>query len=289
MRTNIGIPTEAPRSSLDLFEKPPLLITFDQSFEQKTGKLYSPTGSLLEFEIVSDRNNFINLQKIYLETKIRVVHRNGNDLRFTTGDDKISDTPHLVNNVLHLFFTDCTVSANGINFSSANGHYAHTSFIETEIFQGSDAKKTLLKCQGYEYEADSKGVPAAAITARQESVRSFAQFTLYSKIATNFFSCEKNLTNGVVLRISFWRSQDDFAIMSGDGAKHYEIKIDEANMFVQKLTVSDNVLGAIEKTLLKTPAIYRYNEVFSKDFLATAGQRVGSKMTFSQKNLFVYW
>ena len=35
MRTNIVIPSEATHSSLDLFEKPPLLETFDQSFEQK--------------------------------------------------------------------------------------------------------------------------------------------------------------------------------------------------------------------------------------------------------------
>ena len=35
MRTNIVIPSEATHSSLDLFEKPPLLVTFDQSFEQK--------------------------------------------------------------------------------------------------------------------------------------------------------------------------------------------------------------------------------------------------------------
>ena len=37
--------------------------------------------------------------------------------------------------------------------------------------------------------------------------------------------------------------------------------------------VSDNVVGAIEKTLLKIPAMYRYNEVITKTFLATAGQR----------------
>ena len=37
--------------------------------------------------------------------------------------------------------------------------------------------------------------------------------------------------------------------------------------------MSDNVVGAIEKTLLKTPALYRYNEVITKTFLATAGQR----------------
>ena len=121
MRTNMVIPTEATHSSLDLFEKPPLLVTFDQSFEQKTGPLYSPTGSSLEFEIVGDRNNFIDLQKIYLEIKFRVVRNNRNDLRFTTGDANNSDTPHLANNVLHSLFADCIVSANGIKISSANG------------------------------------------------------------------------------------------------------------------------------------------------------------------------
>ena len=141
MRTNIVIPTEATHSSLDLFEKPPLLVTFDQSFEQKTGPLYSPTGSSLEFEIVGDRNNFIDLQKIYLEIKFRVVRNNGNDLRFTTGDSNKCDTPHLVNNVLHSLFADCTVSANDTKISSANGHYAHKSFIETEFSHGSEAKK----------------------------------------------------------------------------------------------------------------------------------------------------
>ena len=69
------------------------------------------------------------------------------------------------------------------------------------------------------------------------------------------------------------RSQDDFAVISEDPAKHYKVQIDNANLFIRKMTVSDNVLGAIEKTLLKTPAIYRYNEVINKTFLATTGQQ----------------
>ena len=58
MRINIVIPSKATHSSLDLFEKPPLLFTFDQSFEQKTGPLYSPSRSSLDFEVVGDRNTF---------------------------------------------------------------------------------------------------------------------------------------------------------------------------------------------------------------------------------------
>ena len=39
MRTNIFIYKEATHSSPDLMEKPPLLVTFYQLFQQKTGPL----------------------------------------------------------------------------------------------------------------------------------------------------------------------------------------------------------------------------------------------------------
>ena len=152
MRTKILKSSEATHSSLDLFEKPPLLVTFDQSFEQKTVPLYSPSGSSLEFEVVGDRNNFIDLQKIYLEIKCRILQTDGTDLRYTAGDANASDLPYFANNILHSLFADCTVSANDIKISTANGHYAHKSFIETEFSHGTDAKKTWLKWQGYEYE-----------------------------------------------------------------------------------------------------------------------------------------
>ena len=148
IRTNIVIQCEATHSSLDLFEKPTLLVTFDQSFEQK---LYLPSGSSLKFEVVGDRNNFIDLQKIYLEIKCRILQTDGTDLRYTHGDANASNLPYFANNILHSLFADSTVSANGIKISTANGHYAQ-SFIETEFSHGTDAKKTWLKCQGYEYE-----------------------------------------------------------------------------------------------------------------------------------------
>ena len=104
-------------------------------------------------------------------------------------------------------------------------------------------------------------------------MRESEQITLYGKLAVDFFSCEKHVGSGVTLRLSFRRSQNDFVTISETAAKNYKVKIDETNLFVRKMTVSDNVVGAIEKTLLKTPALYRCNEVLTKTFLATAGQR----------------
>ena len=106
MRTNIVIPSEATHHSLDLFEKPPLLVTFDQSFEQKTGQLYSPSGSSLEFEVVGDRNNFIDLQKIYLEVKCRIQNADGPDLRYTAGDATATATDSDI--LSTMFFIHCS-------------------------------------------------------------------------------------------------------------------------------------------------------------------------------------
>ena len=125
------LPVEASHSSWDLFERPPILITFDTSFEQKLGPLYSPNGPTLEFEVVGHRTNFIDLQNIYLEVKCKILQSDSNRLRFTTGEAAASDLPIFVNNTLHSLFSDRSVSANGIKISSSNENYRQKAFIET--------------------------------------------------------------------------------------------------------------------------------------------------------------
>ena len=144
---------------MDLFEKPaPLLVTFDGSFCQKLGSVDSPNGPMLEFEVSYDRNNFIDLQKIFPEIKCKIVQSSRADLKHNAGaptDKAKTDAPYFCNNVLHSLFSDCTVSANGLKTSNANGNYAHKSFIETEFFHNKDAKNTWLACQGYSIEENT--------------------------------------------------------------------------------------------------------------------------------------
>ena len=84
MITNL-LPAEATHTTLDLFEKQPVLITFDNAFTQKVGPSYSPDGPMLEFEVLGDRNNFIDLQKLLLGIKCKISRYNDGDLR--TGTD----------------------------------------------------------------------------------------------------------------------------------------------------------------------------------------------------------
>ena len=94
---------------------------------------------------------------------------------------------------------------------------------------------------------------------------------MFGKIACDFLSCDKRLISGVTARLSLRRSPNDFVVMSEDNGKHYQVQITEANFYVRKMTVADFVLSLIEKTLLKSPAVFNYIEVLPRTFLATTG------------------
>ena len=147
----------------------------------------------------------------------------GADLKYdgaATAETARTDAPYFCNNVLHSFFSDCTVSANGTKISNANGIYAHKCFIETEFSHNKDAKNTWLACQGYSYEEYPSAIKADEIAQRRNSVRESAQCTFYGKVAVDFFTCEKHLLSGVTLRIAFRISIDGFVIILYDAPKH---------------------------------------------------------------------
>ena len=76
------LPLEASHSSLDIFERSPVLITFESSFEQKISPIYSPNGPSLDFEVVGDRNYFLDSQKFFLEIECKLTQTGGTDLRY---------------------------------------------------------------------------------------------------------------------------------------------------------------------------------------------------------------
>ena len=65
---------------------------------QKIGPLYAPNGPTLEFE---DRTDFIDLQRIHLEVKCKIVKADNTNLKYVTGDASQQDTQVFVNNTLH--------------------------------------------------------------------------------------------------------------------------------------------------------------------------------------------
>ena len=275
------LPVEASHSSLDIFERAPLLITFDSSFGQRIGPLYAPNGPTLEFVVTGDRTNFIDLQNIYLEVKCNIKRGSGNALRYDATSAANTDSPIFVNNALHSLFSDCNIVANEVRISSANGYYAPKAFLETEFSTNKESKDTWLKSQGYNYEEDPCDFTTAAFTSREQETRTSNTITLIGKIAADFFTCDKHLLSGVTLRLTFLRTRPEFCVIYDDDAKDYKVEITQANLHVRKMTVSENVYTAIETALTKTNAMYRYTEIIPKSFLMPQNSN-----SWNQENIF---
>ena len=191
MTTNL-LPADATHTTLDVFEKQPLFITFE-----KFGPSYSPDGPKLEFEVLDDCNNFIDLQKLLFEFKCKISRSNDSDLR--TGTDATNTgAPYFSNNALHSLLSECTLSANGVRVSNTNGNYAHKAFIEREFSSGETAKNTWLFCQGYYYEDEPAKIDgtdgrADDVEARKALVAKSQENYFIGKPASDILNCEKHL------------------------------------------------------------------------------------------------
>ena len=93
------------------------------------------------------------------------------------------------------------------------------------------------------------------------------------KIAANFFPGDKHLIIGVSSPISIVRNRPDYCLIYDEEAKEYKVEITQATLFVNKVTVSDNIYSAIETTISKTPLVYRYTEIITKTFLTFTGSK----------------
>ena len=149
---------------------------------------------------------------------------------------------------------------------SANEIYAHKAFIETE-FSHKEAKNTWLECQGYTYESNPSTHTLTAFTKREAETRSSAIVTFIGRVASDFFSCEKHLVSGLELRMSFLPTRPEFCLIYDDAGKDYKVNITQANLYVRKMTLTENAYSAIGTILAKATARYRYTEIIPRTFL----------------------
>ena len=160
---------------------------------------------MLEFEVLGERNNFIDLQKFLPEYKCKNSRNNDGDLRTGTNATN-TDAPYFSNNALHSLFSECTVSTNGVKISHTNGNYAHKAFIETEFSSGTTAKNTWLACQGFYYEDEPAKIDgtdgrADDVAARKALLANSLENYFIGKPASDISTCDNS--SSVVLPCEF--------------------------------------------------------------------------------------
>ena len=173
---------------------------------QKFESAYSPHGPMLEFEVLDDRNNFVDLQKLLLETKCKISRTIDGDIR-TGADAAHTDAPFFSNNALTSLFAECTVSANGVKFSITNFHSLKRNFCLEKL------QKTHGKCVKDIITRMSDG-RADDVVARKALVANSQEKYFIAKPAKNVLNCDKHLLSEVTLQISFRRPTNDFVVIS---------------------------------------------------------------------------
>ena len=115
------IPKPATASSLDIFSKPEVLVSFDNSFEQETLLVTAHHAPVFEFVLTTDRNIYLDLQSVDLKLEAKIGKgANGNtnlETELAGGNTvaKATDKVSFINNTLHSFFSNCDILINNEN------------------------------------------------------------------------------------------------------------------------------------------------------------------------------
>jgi len=92
------IPSASMYSTLDIFQKPSVLINFDGGNVQEYFRTTSINGPTLEFNLSSDRNVFIDMRSIELKLAIKILKTESNDIE---GGDAVFCKQHYIPCFLH--------------------------------------------------------------------------------------------------------------------------------------------------------------------------------------------
>ena len=257
----MSTPRAMTHSSLDLFDRVPILEPIECSNTQKIYPTNSLNESSLEFQFESDRNMMIDLQETFLFLKVKLSKGN---VALEAADDAM-----FVNNTMHSLFSNCEVYFNNEQVYTSNGLYAHKAFISNEFSNTKGTKSSICACQGYMYEKEPASFGDEPFLSRK--AKKNEEICFYGKLAIDVFTCDKFLLPNVKIRLRLVRSRPNFYIITNQN-KNFSCSILQASLFTRQVVIEDRIFKDLHSSLQLRPARYNFSEVLAKTFVIPNGQ-----------------
>lgn len=282
---------------LNLFQLPPL----NSSIEKRQWVEHQPTfqgGKTYEFSISGTGNQYTDLSKTYLKTKVRIKKPNNGGI--FVQDEKTS-TALPIDNVLHSLWNDVHVKFNNTLVSTANTNYAYKAYIEQIMKFNSMAKEKQLSLVGFtsdqgNFDQTDPDEPPYSYGLKQ-------RFKWFKKIYTKYLPnveenettdenevwedpscvefmgplmadiCQQNrlIINGVNIDIKLTPNKDNFRLLTFPDKVEAEIELVETKLMVCRVTVANETFLAIENTLSNVPVVYPHARTDVRIFNIPAG------------------
>ena len=148
------IPKPANYSSLDIFSKPEVFVSFENFFEQETLPVTAHDAPVFEFALTTDRIIYLHLQslELTLESKIGKGANGNTEIGWGNTVAKAIDKVSFINNTLHSFFSNCDILFNNEIVHTSFNLYAQRAFVKTELSNTQGCATTNLTRQGFHFE-----------------------------------------------------------------------------------------------------------------------------------------
>jgi len=204
--------------------------------------LLDRTVDTTTFKIRGNSEKYVDLSRSYLAFKAE--YRRGSNL---------DQDPYFVNNILHSYWNRVEITIGGKRFTQND--YAYTSFFNTLCFSSFGAQHSQAVCQGFV-------PPESTDNVKLRKALLNSDFQVVGRLALDVCGQSRLILNNTPLEITLHPNNRPFIVKNADGV----IVPVELKYRVCLVNITDRKRKEMEAMLLKTPALYPYEETLVKVF-----------------------
>jgi len=240
------------RGQVDLFSLPPTDTTIESSVyaEYKPIVNIQDTTSKIDFRIIGNSNQYLDLFDSFLYLKVKVVSSDGSNLP----DDAEVSTSNLF---LHSLFSQCDVSLNDNNVSSSNNCYMYKAYLETLLSFGKEYLHSQGPCSLFYQDINGGSLDKhnTGYVARKKHIAKSAPVELIDKLRIDLAAQYRYILNDTNLGISLTRAPDRFCLLythSGNPSDPHinpVVKFLDASLFIRKHSLFPSLALSHQKLL----------------------------------------
>jgi hypothetical protein len=224
-------------------------------------------GSAIEFNITGNSTTFLNLRKILLYIKLKIVKADGSPIGS-------GDLVGLANAPLHTIFSQVDFNIQQHPVSEVGTNYTYKGYLDTLL---NEIDERNLDCQlfvkdnaGFMDETTPDGGNKGLLGRANHTIGG-KEVELIGSLAIDLCQQDRLLLNGVPINIKLWQSADSFRLMTGLEEK-YKVVITSASLKVATTKVNPVVLISQADVLKKNDALYPYTRSSIKTYAVPKGQ-----------------
>ena len=231
---------------------------------------YSSKYGPWQYHCPPDHKNFIDLNTLTWNGKVKVVNKSDPSLPIITGQNK-DISCSVVNNFIHSMISKVTYQINDLQMGdSAAKSYSYRAYIDNILSFSQGAKKQSLKYHGFEQDTAGKfdDVNKSVASNKNDGFKkrsvlfcSDNYFHFSVKLRIDLANVDQFLQPGVQMRFEIERNSDAFSLLSDIGNDDsFEFDIKDSTLEFDKMTPTTEYLQHYEQHAAENPIVYSYDK-----------------------------